>query len=78
MDKDKFAAIFPIIIGSLVNRIISETGVNDSEAFENLYNSDLYAALENEETKLWTYSVPKLFNLYQNEMNDGILELPEY
>jgi hypothetical protein len=78
MEKGKFAAIMPILIGGLVGKIIEETGADEDETFENLYNSELYAALENEETKVWTYSVPKLFDLYQYEKTTGRQELPEY
>ena len=78
MEKSKFAAILPVIIGGLANKIIEETVVSEAEVFDKLYSSELYAALENEETKVWTYSVPKLFDLYQNEINTGILELPDY
>ena len=68
----------PILIGGLTNKIIEETGVNEDYGFEKLYNSELYAALENEETKIWTYSVPMLFDLYQAEITTGKLELSEY
>ena len=78
MEKNKFAAILPVLIGGLTNRIIEETNVSEDEAFETLYNSDLYAVLEIEETKVWTYSVPKLFDLYQAEITTGNLEIPEY
>ncbi|MDR3289093.1 MAG: hypothetical protein LBT22_06655 [Peptococcaceae bacterium] len=78
MEKNKFAAILPILVGGLTNKIIAETGVSEDEAFDKLYNSELYATLENEETKVWTYSVPKLFDLYQAEITTGKLDLPEY
>ena len=78
MEKNKFAAILPILVGGLTNKIIEETGIGEDEAFDKLYNSELYASLENEETKIWTYSVPKLFDLYQAEIATGQLELPEY
>jgi hypothetical protein len=78
MDKGKFAAILPILIGGLVNRIIDETGADEDDAFDKLYNSELYAALECEGTKVWTYSVPMLFDLYHAEITIGKLELPEY
>ena len=78
MDKYKFAAVLPVVIGGLVNKIIDETHVNDDEAFEKLYDSELYAALENETTKVWTYSVPRLFYLFRNEIITGKLELPDY
>jgi len=78
MEKEKFAAFLPIIVGALANKIIEETQVAEDVAFDKLYNSALYAALEKEETKVWTYSVPKLFDLYQSEIATGKLELPEY
>ena len=78
MENNKFAAILPVVVGGLVNKIIEETHISDDEAFEKLYNSELYAALETEETKVWTYSIPKLIELYQNEIKTGKLELPDY
>ena len=78
MEKNKFAALMPVIVGGLANKIIEETHVSEDEAFAKLYNSDLYTALENEGTKVWTYSIPKLFDLYQNEIETGSLALPEY
>jgi len=78
MEKEAFAAILPILIGGLTNKIINETGIDDDDAFEKLYSSELYALLENEETKVWTYSVHMLFDLYFAEITTGELELPEY
>ena len=78
MDKNMFATIMPILIGGLLNMIISETDVDEDEAIAKLYNSELYAAIENEETKVWTYSVPMLFDLYISEATTGKLELPVY
>ena len=78
MDANKFTAILPVIIGGLIIKIIEETHVSEDEAFDKLYNSKLYEAIEKEPTKVWTYSVPKLFSLYENEINTGKLELPDY
>ena len=78
MEANKFAAILPTIIGGLTNKIIEETGLEEDAAFEKLYNSKLYAAIENEETKVWTFSVPKLYELYQTEQTTGELDFPEY
>jgi len=78
MEPSKFAAILPVTIGGLLNKIIDEAHISDDEAFDSLYNSKLYAELENEETKLWTYSSAKLFELYQNEIDSGQLVLPEF
>ena len=78
MERNKFAAILPILIGGLANKIIESTGISEDEALEKLYNSELYAVIENEETKVWTYSIPMLYDLYQTEITTGRLELPEY
>ena len=78
MDANLFATIMPVLISGLVNKIIDETGICEDEAFKLLYNSKLYKALEREATKVWTYSVPMLFDLYTEEMITGNLVLPEY
>jgi hypothetical protein len=78
MERNKFAAILPILVGGLTNKIIERTGISEDEAFEKLYNSELYAAIEDEETKVWTYSVPMLYDLYHTEITTGKLELPDY
>ena len=78
MEKGKFAAILPVIVSGLTKKIIEETGISEDEAFEKLYNSELYAFLENEKTKVWYYSVPMLYDLYYEEITTGKLELPEY
>ena len=78
MDADKFAIVLPVIIGGLVCKIVEEMCVSDDEGFESLYNSELYAALANEKTKLWTCSIPRLFDIYQQSVESGKLELPDY
>ena len=77
MEKGKFAAILAVIVSGLTKKIIEEKGICEDEAFEELYNSKLYAMLENEKTKIWYYSVPLLYDLYEGEMTTGVLELPD-
>ena len=76
MERNKFAAVLPVIVGGLVNKIIDEVPMSEIEAFDKLYNSALYSILEKEETKVWQYSVPKLFELWENEIKTGKLKLP--
>jgi len=78
MDRNLFATILPVLVNGLINKIILETSNTEDEAFEKLYNSRLYELLENEETKIWTFSVPMLFDLYLSEINTGDFELPVY
>ena len=78
MDKEKFAALLPVIVGGLVSMIAEENKLHENDAFESLYNSELYAILEKEATKVWTFSVLTLFDLYQAEKITGKLDLPVY
>jgi len=78
MDKAKFEALLPIIVAALIQKIIIQMKISQDEAFSRLYNSVLYSFLEEEQTKVWYYSVEKLFQLFEDEINTGKLELPEY
>jgi len=78
MDNKQFESVIPMIVVSLVDIIATKNELTEDATVKNLYSSSLYAALENEETKVWYYSVAKLYELYQNEMKTGKLELPEY
>jgi len=78
MDKNKFDALLPIIIAAFLKKIIEQKKISHDEAFTRLYSSNLYSFLEDEQTKVWHYSVEKLFQLFEQEMNTGKLELPEY
>jgi len=78
MNKGQFAALLPIILGGLISEIIAKTEYSASEVFSRLYASSLYALMEIEETKLWTFSVPHLLDLFLEEIATGTLTLPDY
>ena len=78
MEKNKFAVILPVIVGGLVNKIINDVNMREEEVFDKLYNSELYSVLEKEETKVWHYSVPMLFELWENEIKTGTFKFPEH
>ena len=78
MDKAKFEALLPFIVTALMQKIIERKNLSQDEAFSKLYNSELYCALDDEKTKVWHYSAEKLFDLFEEEMTTGKLELPEY
>ena len=77
MDKAKFDALLPFIVTALIKKIIEQKKITEDEAFSQLYNSELYSSLEEEETKVWYYSADKLFMLFDEEISTGKLELPE-
>lgn len=78
MDESKFKSILPIITTALVKKIAVAYELNEDAAIEKLYTTKLYSCLENEKTKVWHYSVEKIFDLFQQEVTSGCLELPEY
>ena len=78
MDKAKFEALLPLIVAALLQKIIERKNISQEEAFLKLYGSQLYYFLDNEKTKVWYYSAEKLFQLFEEEMAVGRLELPEY
>lgn len=78
METNQFNLVLQTISTGLVAKIIAETGFDEDTAMEKLYLSELYSALEKEETKVWHYSVPKLYELWVNETKTGRLVLPEY
>ena len=77
MNKAKFDALLPFIVTALIKKIIVKKEISEDDAFLQLYNSELYSFLENEETKVWYYSADKLFMLFDEEISTGKLELPE-
>ena len=78
MDNNKFAAMLPMITAALAERICKVYHLEEDEAIEKLYHTKFYSYLEQEDTKLWQYSIEKMFDLYQMEVETGHLELPEY
>jgi len=78
IDTKTFNALLMVISMTLLNKIIAETSQGENEAINNLYSSSLYAALEREETKVWHYSVPMLYEIYQLEVTTGKLVFPQF
>ena len=77
MEKAKFAAILPFICADLADVISREESISEEDAISSLYASDLYAQLEKEETKLWQYSTPMLYQMYRNSMETGKIQYPD-
>jgi hypothetical protein len=74
MESKMFEMVLQTVSAALVEKIALE----EDQAMEGLYTSKLYAELENENTKVWHYSVPLLYELWQQETATGELILPEY
>jgi hypothetical protein len=78
MRSDQFDALLPVIVAALAEKIVERQELTHEEAIARLYDSQIYAVLENERTKVWHYSAEKLYTLFEEEQSTGKLELPEY
>lgn len=77
MDKEKFESILILIVPKVVKMIVESYKLDEIEASEKFYNSELYEKLEQEETKLWHLSPLMLFNMFDEEQKTGTVIYPE-
>lgn len=77
MRQEQFAAIMPYISADLAEMISEKLNIPAEEAIQKLYASQLYAALEKEETKLWHYSTQMLYSLFEQEIMFGSIQFPD-
>ena len=77
MTPEKLSALLAIINPSVVQLIMDNRKLSNTEAVTLLYNSDLYAMLENEASKLWHLSPLLLYELLEEELTTGSINYPE-
>lgn len=77
MGQEQFAALMPYISADLVAMIADIQNISSEEAIKKLYDSELYAALENEKTKVWQYSTQMLYALFEQEEKTGNIQFPD-
>ncbi len=77
MGQEQFVALMPYITDDLAAMIAQKQNLTESDAIAVLYASQLYAALEKEETKVWQYSTPMLYSLFEEEQQTGKITFPD-
>ena len=77
MNKSRLSTALILLVPKILELIINEYNVADGKAAEMFYSSELYKALEDEETKLWHLSAHALFEMYQEELETGSITYPE-
>ena len=77
LPMSEFEAILPLKVEGVAELLIEERKMTLQKALELLYSSQLYALLEQEETKMWHYSPQMLMHLLETEKSIGKLELPQ-
>ena len=77
MGQEQFDAMMPYISVDLVSLIAKKQNISEEAAIKKLYVSKLYALLEKEETKVWQYSTPMLYSLFEQEEKTGDFQFPD-
>ena len=77
MGKEKFGAVMSILVPQVIRLITENYSYDEMTAANEFYRSDLYALLEQENTKLWHFSPLTLFNMLDEEKKTGSFEIPE-
>ena len=65
MEEEKFGAVMGVIVPQVIRLITENYLYDEMTAVNEFYESELYALLEQEETKLWHFSPLTLFNMYE-------------
>ncbi len=78
MSEEKFSALLGVaIVPQVVAIIAREEKLSDVAAINAFYQSETFALLEKEETKVWHYSPLTLYQIWKTEQETGKIELPE-
>lgn len=77
MNDEKFTAVMGVLVEQVVHLITENYEYDELTASNVFYNSEVYALLEQEETKLWHFSPLTLFNMFDEEQKTGRFTLPE-
>ena len=77
MNNEKFSAIMGLIVPEVVRLITENYPYDEITASRKFYRSQVYASLEQEETKLWHFSPLTLYNMFDEEQKNGSFTFPE-
>ncbi len=77
MDEKKFNAIMIFLVPQIIQLITENEGIDEMAATRKFYESEVYALLEQEDTKLWHFSPLTLFHMFEEERTNGVFVIPE-
>ena len=77
MNNEKFSAIMGLIVPEVIRLITENYPYDEVTASRKFYRSQVYASLEQEETKLWHFSPLTLYNMFDEEQKNGSFIFPE-
>ncbi len=73
----QFTATMQLIVPQVIDRMVREYGMDAADAMRALYESQVYADLERESSKLWHLSPLALAELWHSENTTGKIQYPE-
>jgi len=76
-EEKQFTAVMQLIVPQVIDCMIKVYGIDANDALGQLYQSQLYADLERESSKLWHLSPLTLAELWNSEKNTGHIQYPE-
>ena len=77
MNEDQFNAMLAIIVPPIIEKITTNSNIDEDKAVSCFYQSELYKELSDEKSKLWHYSPLTLYTMYQDELLTGSYDYPE-
>ena len=77
MKDQKFDAIMTLLVPQILPFIMQNYAVDEIAASKMFYESDVYAILEQENTKLWHLSPLSIYTMFDEEQKTGRFEFPE-
>ena len=77
MNPEKLSALLSVINPVIIQMIMKNKDITNIEATKLFYDSDVYAMLENEASKLWHLSPLTLYELFEEELETGNINYPE-
>ena len=77
MEQNRLTTILIFLVPQILALIMGKHAINEEKAAEMFYSSKLFAALEDERTKLWHLSAHALFEMFQEELQTGNITYPE-
>jgi hypothetical protein len=77
MNSEQLSSLLAVITPRIIGMLMDNRKLDNIRAGNMLYNSGLYAMLENEESKLWHLSAETLYDLLEQELTTGKIDYPE-
>ena len=77
VSQENLNTVLIAITPGIIQLLVDNRGITAEAAAILLFNSKLYALLEDEATKLWHLSYPILYDMLEEELTTGEITFPE-